>query len=56
MALNKALKSLEFQNGIAYDLVKRDLPTALHVDCEILWTNLMDETVPRIPGFGVENT
>ncbi|KAI0565265.1 integrase core domain protein [Gracilaria domingensis] len=49
MALDKAFISLEKLKRTIIDLIKRSIPTVSYIDCETLWANLMNETVPTIP-------
>lgn len=37
---------------IAFTLLKKIVPFVLHVDCETLWTNLMNDKVPCNPEIG----
>ena len=49
MALDIALRTLESIRSILFALTKRQVPVVAYVDCETLWANLMNETVPTIP-------
>lgn len=52
MALDEALKSVEYVSKMLNDLMRKDIPVVVFIDCDTLWSNLMKETVPTIPEIG----
>lgn len=49
MALDIALRCLEKYGRIIFQLLKREVPVIVYIDCETLWKNLMQETPISIP-------
>ena len=52
LALDTALQSAENLSKMAFNLLNRQIPVVFYIDCDILWTNLMNETVPTLPEVG----
>lgn len=52
MALDVSLSSLENLSMIVFSLIKRVIPIVVYNDCETLWLNLMNDTIPTIPEIG----
>lgn len=52
MPLDIGLRSLDHIRMINSNLLNREVPIVVYIDCETLWLNLMNEADPTIPQIG----
>ena len=52
MALDHAFRTVENISSTVNRIIGRSVPVVSYIDCDTLWTNLMNETVPTIPEIG----